>query len=187
MGFTEAQTTTGGALAGSLAKGFSTIQMGRIAQIEADSQADLLNFNAEVLERNAKARIEKAKFDQVRQALRARKVLGRTIARAAVSGAVLSEGAPFRAISEQAEELELENLLIGHEGMVEAAMTKQQAAFKRIEATGAKGRGKIAKAVGRARAGASLLKDFATFKAAGMFDKSTAVTTREGKATIAKF
>lgn len=171
MAFTEAQTLKNIAIGGSLVKGFSTIQQGRIAQIEADAQADVQMFNARVLERNAKARIEKAKFDQVRQALRGRKILGRQIARAAASGALLDEGAPLRAITEQAEELELENLLIGHEAMVDAMRTRQEAGLTRIGARAIKRRGKVAKRVATTKAATGLLTDFATFKKEGFFEK----------------
>lgn len=172
MGFTETQTTKFTAIGGSLVKGFGTIQQGRIAQIEADAQADVQMFNARVLERNAKARIEKAKFDQVRQALRGRKILGRQIARAAASGALLDEGAPLRAITEQAEELELENLLIGHEGMVDAMRTRQEAGLTRIGARNIRRRGKIAARTATTKAATGLLSDFATFEQQGFFEKT---------------
>ena len=189
MGLTASQSF---AFGGSLTKAFSTVQMGRIAQIEADAQADIQERNARVLERSAKARIEKAKFDSVRQALRGKKILGRQIARAATSGAILSEGAPLRAITEQAEELELENILIGHEALIDAMELRERAELTRIEAAGIRGRGKVARRTARARATAGLLTDFATFQQAALFDKGSGkdtkkVTSREGKATLAKF
>jgi len=141
----------------------SSIQQGRIAQSEAEYQAALQRRNALVLEQDAKARIEKAKFDQVRQAKFGRKVLGKKIARAATSGALLSEGAPLRAISEQAEELDLENLIIGHEGLTGAARLKDQAALSRTEAEFSILRGKRARQAGIIGAGTSLLRGFAAF------------------------
>ena len=88
------------------------------------------------------------------------------------------------ALTEQASELELENLLIGYEGRVEAERIRDKALLTRIGGKFARFRGKAAKRAGVVRAGASLLSSFATAKGLGMLDggggaaPATLTTTR---------
>ena len=157
-------------LAAAGAKAASTIQQGRIADAEGRAEAKLQERNAQVDERNAVARELKARFDQLRQVVSGVKVLGRLRARLGASGARLDVGAPIRALRDQAEELELDNLLIGFEGAVEAGRFRERAVISRFKGSLAKTRGKAARRASFVKAGTSLLSDFSTAKQEGLFE-----------------
>lgn len=150
------------------AKAASAIQQGRIADAEGRAQAKLAERNAQIAEQDAVAREQKAQFDSLRQSVAAGVVMGRLTARLGASGARLDVGAPIRVLSEQMEELELDNLLIGFEGQVDAARFREQAVISRFKGSLAKTRGKSARDASFFKAGTSLLSDFATGKAAGL-------------------
>lgn len=153
--------------AGTFIKAGSAIQQGRIADIEARAEAALNERNARIAEMDAKAREAKARFDAVRVSRRGTDILGRLRVRLGASGARLDVGAPIRVLSEQAEELELEQLLVGFEGRTEAARFRSIAGIERFKGSLAKARGKSARREGLTRAGTSLLTDFATAKQEG--------------------
>ncbi len=155
-------------LLGTGAKIFSQIQQGRIADAQGRAEQRLAERNALVEEQNAKAREEKARFDQLRHVERGEGILGRLRAALGKSGARLDVGAPIRVLSEQAEELELENLLIGHEGAVEAAQFKERAVISRFKGSLARKRGKAARKT-------SLLRAFSTTVGAAGTAKSEAL------------
>lgn len=149
------------------AKAVSIIQQGRIADAEGRAESRLHERNAAIFEQDAAARERKARFDQLRQVVSGAKVLGRLRAGLGASGARLDVGAPIRLLSDQAEELELDNLLIGFEGAVEAARFREQAVISRFKGSLAKTRGKAARRASIVQAGASLLTDFGTGRQAG--------------------
>lgn len=157
-------------LAAAGAKGLSTIQQGRIADAEGRAEDKLQERNARVFEQDADARERKARFDQLRQVVAGVKVLGRLRARLGASGARLDVGAPIRALSDQAEELELDNLLIGFEGAVEAGRFRERAVLSRFKGSLAKIRGKAARQASFLKAGTSLLSDFSTAKQEGFLE-----------------
>lgn len=157
-------------LAAAGAKAVSSIQQGRIAAAEAKAQAKLDERNAAIFEQNAAARERKARFDQLRQVVAGVKVLGRLRARLGASGARLDVGAPIRALSDQAEELELDNLLIGFEGAVEAGRFREQAVISRFKGSLGRKRGKAARRASFLKAGTGLLSDFSMAKQEGFFE-----------------
>ena len=61
---------------------------------------------------------------------------------------------------EQLAELELENLLIGHEGRVQAGRARSQAELDRLSGKLAKKRGKAARTASYLQAGGTLLAGF---------------------------
>lgn len=148
-------------------KAASIIQQGRIADAEGRAESRLQERNAAIFDQDAVARERKARFDQLRQVISGAKVLGRLRAGLGASGARLDVGAPIRLLSDQAEELELDNLLIGFEGAVEAQRFRNQAVISRFKGSLANIRGKAARRASFVKAGASLLTDFGTAKQEG--------------------
>lgn len=132
------------------------IQAGRIAGVEAESAKRVHDYNAAVMEQQAKAVRQKAKFEQVRQAKMARAKISELRLWQAGAGAIGSGLLE----EEQAAELELEGLLIGYEGEVEAQRALSQAELDRISGRLAKKRGKAAKRAAYIGAGATLLTGF---------------------------
>ncbi len=151
-------------IAGSAAKVVSTIAQGRIADSQSKVAKALADRNARVLEADAKARRMKARFDQRRQVQQAQRIKGALTAKLGASGAMLSEGAPLDLIVAQAAELELDNLLIGYAGEVDAARLEDQAGMTRLGGRFARDRGRNIKRASYMKAGTSLLSDFSTAK-----------------------
>lgn len=149
-------------------KAGSIIQQGRIADAESKVSQALADRNARVLEADARAREAKARFDSLRQVKAAGRVKGALIARLGASGARLDVGAPLDLITEQAAELELDNLLIGFEGATDAARLRDQASLTRLGGQFARDRGRAAKKASFIGAGTSLLRDFGTAKREGI-------------------
>lgn len=111
----------------------SSLLEGWMGEYEAEAQAMLAERNAIIAERNATARLRKAKFDQLRQAEAGERVIGRLTTQIGKSGVRADVGAPMRAVLDQAKELELENLMIGHRAQVEALQWKDKAAMYRYQ------------------------------------------------------
>jgi hypothetical protein len=140
-------------------------------------------YNQQVQEREARAIEQKAAFDSLRQAKRARQTVGEARVSAATRGAVPGEGAPADIVTEQIAELELENMLIGFEGRKAAARARRQGELDVLAGIAAKRRGKTAKRAADISAGATLLGGFATaFPGSG-----GGQLTDTGKATMLRY
>jgi hypothetical protein len=84
-------------------------------------------YNAKVQEREAVAQGQAASFKQGLQAQEADRLRSTQQAIAGTSGAVSDVGTPLLIQAEQAEQSELDNLLIGYEGIVGAQRSRSQA------------------------------------------------------------
>ncbi len=100
---------------------------------QARSLQNIANYNALVMEREAEATRQRARFGQKRQAERGARVKSALVADIAAAGGL---GSPVAAdlAAEQAAELELENLLVGFEGEVLAGRAETQAELDRLQA-----------------------------------------------------
>ena len=107
------------------------------------SEQNIAEFNAQVAEQRAIAERAKAGFAQKRQAKRGVAIQSALEAKLGKAGGI---GSPVAAdlIGEQAEELELENLLLGFEGEVLAQQSESQAELDRLQGKLARQRGKSA-------------------------------------------
>lgn len=152
----------------------SMIQAGRAAEAQAEGEEAMAEYNARVAEQQAKATELKTKFDQRRAAERAQRILGTLRAGLGGAGAISEEGAPLALITEQAEELALENALIGYEGQVRAGQFRSQAGLYGMEAQLAGSRAKAAMPAAYLGAGGTLLTGFGTMMALGVGGKSAA-------------
>lgn len=147
------------------------IQAGRVAASEAESAKRVHEYNAAIMEREAKAVRAKGKFEQVRQAKYAARV------RSTLRKDILAQGALGSGLleEEQAAELELEELSIGYEAETEAQRAESQAELDRISGRLAIQRGRSAKKASYIGAGATLLTGFG---AAGMGGKTFQPTSK---------
>jgi len=112
-------------------------------RVEGKSAKNIAYYNAEVAEQKAKAEELRAQFDQMQQEKEAQRIRSRI---SADIGAAGGTGSPVALDikMEQARELELENLLIGYEGMVRSQQLKSQATLSRLQGDLARQRGKSA-------------------------------------------
>lgn len=147
--------------------GLSTMAVGTgvsaYGQYQAGSaEQSAANYNARVLERQAQTREQKSLFEQQRQAEAASRQSSTMRAGFGSAGVISSEGTPLLIQAEQAHQSELENLMIGYQGMNEGQYLRSQAQQQRYA-------GKIAKQAGTISAGATLLQGFgSTALTAGM-------------------
>jgi hypothetical protein len=136
------------------------IMGGRAAAAEGKSEAAMANYNADVMEQQAKATEQKTAFEQQRESEAARRRQSSLEASLAATGAISTEGSPLLIKAKQASEDELTNLMIGYEGATEASRARNAATGYRMEATAAKSRGKSRALGAYMGAGGTLLTGF---------------------------
>lgn len=148
------------AIAGAAAAVGGQIYTGMAQKAEAQSAQAMENYKAQVAEQDAKAIEQRTRLEQRRAAQSAARRMSALEAGLAASGAVTTVGAPLMLQATQAAEDEMENLMIGYEGQIEASRARSRAAGYRMS-------GKMAKQRGRSRAtssfigaGSSLIKGF---------------------------
>jgi len=123
--------------------GISAYYSAKTAKQQGKNQQAMANYNAAVELRNAEAARMKAKFESKRQAEAGAREKSRLTAKLGAAGGLSSPVAGDLA-AEQAGEIELENLLIGYEGEIQAQRHESQAALDIMEGEMAKKRGKAA-------------------------------------------
>jgi len=143
-------------IAGTTIAAAGAIQSGRQAAGTARNQKKISDYNSLLMEREAKAIEQKAKFDQLQHAKFSREKMGQLRVAQATSGTtgsgLLEE--------EQAAELELENMQIGYEGRVGAGKARSQAGIDRLSGDIALQRGRNARTASAFQAGSTLLTGF---------------------------
>jgi hypothetical protein len=150
-------------LIGAIASAGGAVYSGKQADAQGKAAERMMQYNAALQEREAKAIEQKARFDQRRQAERAQRIKGSLAAKLAASGARMDVGAPLMLMEEQAAELELENLLIGYEGQIGAQKALSQAQLDRMQGKIYAKKGRSAKTAGYIQAGTSLLTGFGSY------------------------
>ena len=133
---------------------------GLAARQEGKDAEALADYNASVMEAEAKQEEAKAKFDSIRQAEEAERIQGSLTAGLGMSGVDVSVGSPLLLQAKQASELELDNLMIGYEGQLAASRARSQATGYKMEGDFAKQRGKNKMIGSFMGAGGTLLKGF---------------------------
>ena len=94
---------------------FETLSGAKGLRVEGKSAQNIANYKAEVAEQAAKSIKLQSAFDQQQQAKEAERIKSMVAANIGAAGAAGSPVA-IDIKTEQAKELELENLLIGYEG-----------------------------------------------------------------------
>jgi hypothetical protein len=151
---------------------FGTMAVGQIyageaARTQAENEAAIAEYNAQVAEQEAKQVEARSAFESMRQAEAAARIQGLLVANLGITGAVMTEGAPLLLRARQEVELELENILIGYEGRTGASRARSQAALYGMEAGAATQRGRAARTASYIGAGSTLLMGFSQFGGGG--------------------
>ena len=110
------------------------IQSGEAQAAQAKSQQAMANYNALLSKRQADAARAESQQAQLQQARAARRKESSLLARLGISGVAPSEGTPLLIQSVQAQESELENLLIGYEGIIGRNRALSQSALDQTQA-----------------------------------------------------
>ena len=106
----------------------SLLTEGFLGSKQKKAEKALAKYNQQLALQRAKAVEERTKFRQMRQAEYGQRLLGQQ--KASLGGSGMASGAGGvgdMILAEQASELELENLLIGQEGLLEASQARSQA------------------------------------------------------------
>ena len=140
-----------------------SIQQGMAAAQEAKAQAAMAEYNAKVAKQQAEARRNAARFEQERQAKAGERVRSGLQAQFGASGGVPSEGVPLMIEAEQVAENELENLLIGYEGEIDAQRSEIQAKGYKMQSDIYSQRASTARTAGFIGAGTSILSGFGNY------------------------
>lgn len=136
------------------------IQEGRAAAAEGESAQNIQNYNAAVLESEAKAIEQKGKFEGIRQVREAARIQSALRARLGISGARTDIGAPVLLAEEQAAESELEGFLIGAEARAKAGRARSEATLARLQGRLFRERGRQRRTAAFLGAGGTLLTGF---------------------------
>ena len=122
---------------------FESLSGAKGLRVQGASEQNIAEFNAQVAEQKAIGERARAGFAQKRQAKKGVAIQSALEAKLGAKGGI---GSPVAAdlIGEQAEELELESLLIGFEGEVLAQQSESQAELDRLQGRLARQRGKSA-------------------------------------------
>ena len=122
---------------------FDLLSGATAARTAGKSAQNIAKFNAAVATQEAKAARAKAGFAQKRQAKAGAAIKSAQTAQIAAAGGL---GSPVAAdlTAEQASEIELENILIGFEGEVEARRAETQAELDKLSGRLSRQRGKAA-------------------------------------------
>lgn len=118
------------------------IAQGQAAKTEAENQAAIAEYNAQVSENEAKAIEQRGKFESAQQAQEAARRLS-TLS-LGFQGVVGTTGAPLLAKATQSTQDELSNLIIGFDTRTAASRARSQATLFRLQGSAAKSRGKAA-------------------------------------------
>lgn len=141
---------------------FGQFRAGQAAEVEAEAQQNIAQYNAQIQEREAKAIEQRTALAQRRQAEAAARQQSALEAGLGAAGAVTTAGAPLMLQAKQASESELEGLDIGYTGRERAVAARTQA---KLDIMGGKLARQRGRAIARGRyigAGTTLLSGFAT-------------------------
>lgn len=169
-------------IAGTGMQAYSQYSQGQAAAQEAKNAAAMEEYNAQVAEQSAKAAENRSMYEQERQLEEAKRVKGAQAAAIAASGGIPGAGSNLLLQAKQASELELDNLMIGYEGLTEAQRARTAAAGYRMQGSIYKQKAKNFKRAGLIGAGTSLLTGFSSYNE--LYGKAGGGLTQEGKAIL---
>lgn len=145
----------------------AAVQAAKAQEQQARAQQAMSQYNAALQEQQAKQIEAKTLFDQTRNAQEAERQKSSLTAGLGMSGAVTTEGSPLLIQAKQASESELDNVMIGYEGGINAQSARSQGTLDTMQAGIYGQRANNAMTSGYMNAGTSLLQGF---DKAGTFD-----------------
>ncbi len=134
-------------------------------------------FNARVSEEEAKATRESTRFQQERVVQEGTRAEGTLNARLGMSGGRMDVGTPLRVVGELAQEIDINQLLIGYEGEKAARRSENEAAVSRLGGTLTAGTYNAQAAANLIQAGGTLLQGFSSY--AREFGKTSSTTSQD--------
>jgi hypothetical protein len=147
-------------IAGTALMAYGQVKEGQAADAQGKSEQNMAEYNAKVQEREAQAIEERTRIAQQKQAEYGSREMGTLKAGLGASGAVTTAGSPLMIQAKQASEFELDNLMMGYEGAVNAQTSRSQADMDRMSGKLARQRGKAALNASYMKAGGTALMGF---------------------------
>lgn len=173
-------------LASAAMSAYGQVQQGQAASAQAKSEQNMANYNAQLAEREAGMTEQKTMLQQRQQAEEAERRRSTMRANMGTAGVVSTSGTPLLIQAQQAEQDELQNLMIGFEGAEQARALRSEGTLQRIQGRISKKAGSAARTGSFIGAGSTLLSGFGSASESGLFSKKPGYT-KEGLATIAKY
>lgn len=146
------------------------VMQGFAAKRQGENEAAIAKYDQAVTNREVEQIELTNRFRSIQQAQESERIGNEILVNVNALGSVPTQGAGLLARATQSVQSELDNLLIGYEGRIEASRARSQAAGYGIEATAAKQRGRAGFAAGMiGAAGTTLLGAYAIRKPPGQF------------------
>jgi hypothetical protein len=149
------------------------IYSGMAANAEGKSAQNMAEYNAKLAEREAQMTEQKTAIQQRQQMEDAERRKSTMIANMGASGVVSTSGTPLLIQAQQAEQDELQNLMIGFSGAEEARSLRSEATLQRLEGKQARAKGSALRTASFIGAGSSLLTGFGNAADKGLFSKKS--------------
>ena len=146
--------------AGAAVQAYGQYQQGKAAEAEAKNQQAILNYNAQLKERQAKAEREAAREEAKQFEKEGEALLGEQQVNLAKGGVLTAIGTPALLLEETAQELEADRNRIVQSGALAESFRLSEAAGLRFEGRAARQRGRNIKTASRYQAAGSLLTGF---------------------------
>ena len=134
---------TGALIVGAGITAAGQIQQGRVAKAQGKATEKIQRYNAELAEREGKARMEASKLEERRVARQEKMFRGEQRARFAKAGISISEGTPIDVLADTAAQFAIDRNLTLRQGLTGQQQAKGQTAIFSAQ-------GQQAKAIGRA-------------------------------------
>jgi len=169
--------------AGATVSAGAAIKSSQAQASQAKSQRNIAQFNAALAERDARTEEARTALEQQRASQEAQRQQSTLRAQLGASGAVVGEGATLRIEAEQAEESELQNLLIGYGGQLNQARFRTEAANLTAQSRLYGQQASNIRTAGFIQAGSTLLTGFG--QAAAIKSRSSDYTSSAGPNAVA--
>lgn len=147
-------------IGGAVTSAVSAVQQGRAAESQAETEQEILEYNAKQKIKEAEDKRAAAREEARRFAREGRRLMGKQRAAISRAGVLATEGTPALLLEETAKELEADRLSILKQGFLSAEYTESEAFGMRFQGKAAKAKGKNIKRGSTLAAGGTLLTGF---------------------------
>lgn len=154
---------------------YGQIQEGKAAAAQAKSEQEILNYNAEIKEREATLEVERAQAEARRFKKEGEVLQGEQRVRLAKGGVLVTTGTPALLLEETARELEADRMSILKEGFLAESFALSEAEGLRFQGRAARARGINIRTASRYKAAGTILSGFG--QASSLSSTGTAKTT----------
>ena len=156
-------------IAGTAMQAIGQYNQGRALKDQAEAEQDILNFNADIKDREAKAQLERSRAEALRFEREGEQLQGRQQVALAKGGVLSSTGTPALLMETTADTLDQDRMSILREGFLAQATKEQEAEGLRFQGRAARSRGRNMKTASDLSIGTSLLTSGASFMKGGSF------------------